>query len=272
MGFMNLVCHSQSFAVEKGILVDNFSLFIDQADLFRKTSYDVRSRVPTEVFAEFIQACSGIEINLTETNCPFLLSLSREFGFHRLLRNCVTFLDRNPPSKAIIMSAPVDFPVSSRPSSPVPDRSTAESRIVSIEDEVSRLGKLFGQEEIKALMALTVAISEMKSVIDSIIPRVTALETAGESFKIFIKDLAGKQFDLHVYRSDRIEGIKHKLVVIPPDELMFCGKTLEDENTVQDCRIMPGDTLDLVRRPKQQSPASGGDGKIKIIVKSLSGD
>jgi hypothetical protein len=94
---MNLVCNLRSFPVETNILIDKLSLFIDQADLLRKTSFETKSRIPTEAFPVFIQASSGIEIDTTEAYSRFLLSLSREFGFDRLLRNCVAFLHRNPP-------------------------------------------------------------------------------------------------------------------------------------------------------------------------------
>ena len=73
------------------------------------------------------------------------------------------------------------------------------------------------------------------------------------SFKIFIKTLTGKNIELEVNSSDRIEDIKKKIQEkegIPPDQqrFIYSGKQIEDQNTIQDYGIQPNSTLHIVLR------------------------
>jgi ubiquitin C len=119
----------------------------------------------------------------------------------------------------------------------------------------------------EVLRTAVAAISDLKSVIDGLIPRIAALESAvyggpqspvsqpDESFQIFVKHLTGNQIDLHVRSTDRIEDIRRKIEDHPPDQqrLIFHGRELEDGNTLNDYGVGPGDSIYLVLRSRPLS-------------------
>jgi ubiquitin C len=84
-------------------------------------------------------------------------------------------------------------------------------------------------------------------------------------FRIIVKAFTGKQVTLNVKRTDQIKDVKVKIKNwegIPPSlqRLIFEGKELKGENTLQDYSIHDNSILIVFRRPPDE---------MDIFVKTL---
>merc|ERR1719238_1211649 len=71
--------------------------------------------------------------------------------------------------------------------------------------------------------------------------------------QLFVKTLSGKTVSIECEESDKIEDVKAKIAEkegVPVDQqrLIFAGKQLDGQKTLQECGINEGDSLSMVLR------------------------
>jgi hypothetical protein len=148
---LHLICNSQTFPIRRNVLVDNSDLFVDHSVLLKAGTYSVRTSVSPEVFQSFLSALQGDHVDITPTNVRELLSLSHEFGFRQLLGKCHLFTQSDVNPVVIAPLSPLNTTSSGGDvgGNPNQDRfSGFESRLTSVEDELSRLRKLIVGEQL----------------------------------------------------------------------------------------------------------------------------
>jgi hypothetical protein len=105
---------------------------------------------------------------------------------------------------------------------------------------------------------LVAAISHLTSVVNSLVPRVGAIETAvfgapAQKFQIYVKTFNGKHITIEATSGLLIEdlrGLIHQKEEIPPDlQRLIChGVEMKDGDTIGDYDIRPEATVQLVLR------------------------
>jgi ubiquitin C len=112
------------------------------------------------------------------------------------------------------------------------------------------------------------------------------LSRCPDPIEIFVKTLNGKQFTLEVSETERIEDVKMKIedkegIPANQQKLIFAGRRLEDDRTLQDYSIGRDVTVFLILPMKR--PASSGElpasskelaeprRKLEILVKTVTG-
>jgi hypothetical protein len=95
-GTMTLICCSQSFPVQKEVLLKQLALFQGRPGLIGQDSYRIEGDVSAEFVPEFIRAIHGERVRVSAPNVYSLSALCDEFGFRSLAADCESFLEHNP--------------------------------------------------------------------------------------------------------------------------------------------------------------------------------
>jgi hypothetical protein len=73
------------------VLVEKLCFFHDDRSRLNEVEYRVKSRVPSEIFRDFVSSIEGKPIKVAEQTFPFLRALSEELGFEALFAECDSF-------------------------------------------------------------------------------------------------------------------------------------------------------------------------------------
>jgi TPR repeat protein len=88
---LNLNSDGTIFPVKKSILLEHLRFFQEDASRLNAVEYRVKSKVPSDVFRNFVGFLQGNPIQVAERTFPFLRALSEEFGFEALSAECDSF-------------------------------------------------------------------------------------------------------------------------------------------------------------------------------------
>jgi hypothetical protein len=81
------------FAVKKPLLLAKLGYFQEDGSRLNESEYEVKTRVPRDIFACFVKILEGEQVEVDERNVRFLRLLSEELGFEELLQECESFED-----------------------------------------------------------------------------------------------------------------------------------------------------------------------------------
>eukprot|EP00798_Chlamydomonas_sp_ICE-L_P004524 gene4521-14686_t len=82
----------------------------------------------------------------------------------------------------------------------------------------------------------------------------TKMNVCGEEeLRVFVKDLNGKTYAVYAHATDMIDALKARIqdsqgIPIDQQRIIFAGKQLEDDWTLEDCRLVDQSTVHLVLR------------------------
>jgi hypothetical protein len=79
------------------LLLENLGLFQEKPSLLSAPVYEVRTRVPPDIFAAFVSIIEGGRITLSEETCDSLRLLALEFRFKALSKACSAFMGLTEP-------------------------------------------------------------------------------------------------------------------------------------------------------------------------------
>ena len=246
------------------------SLFSDPA-VAKARSYTLRCRAKSQVVNLLLDWIDGEEGTITEDNVDELRSLCRELGFSGLDAQFQAF---HGPSENVSLDLKELFQL--REYVKRQDKLLAElqhqvhellswkrtmesvsRQFESLERKVDDVARVcenrcieFSQKTDRALKALA-----KRSDLEKLARDVEQLKARESPMRIFVKTLTGKHIALAVKATDRIEDVRAKIQEeggIPPDQqhIKFCGKELEDGNTLQDYSIQIDSTVDLEVRSR----------------------
>jgi TPR repeat protein len=93
------------FAVRKTALLEKLRIFQEDTSRLNVSEYQVKTRVPSAIFGDFVKYVEGEPVQVTEANFSFLRDLSQEFGFDALSAECDLFEESQASTGQTSMSS-----------------------------------------------------------------------------------------------------------------------------------------------------------------------